>query len=215
MGFKMSSADYVDYINYAAKIIEKDGEYITALDAATGDGDHWINMDTGLKKLVSMEKELSQLSLQDMMKKIGMTMMSVIGGSAGVLYGGSYIAASKVCAGKDVIDCDLLGEILEAMRLDIMNRNKSEPGFKTMLDALYPAVEAFKSGKDAGLEEKELLALIKQAADEGSKSTAAMEAVRGRACYQADKGVGHIDPGSVTMAYLIGALCDWATKLSN
>jgi dihydroxyacetone kinase-like protein len=215
MGFRMSSADYVDYIIYAAKIIEEDGEYITSLDAATGDGDHWTNMDAGFKKLISIGEELSQLPLQDMMKKIGMTMMSVIGGSAGVLYGSSYIAASKVCAGKDVIDCDLLGQILEAMSLDIMNRNKSKPGFKTMLDALYPAVEAFKTGKEAGLEENELLALVKKAADEGSKSTAAMEAVRGRACYQADKGVGHIDPGSVTMSYLIGALCDWATKLSN
>ena len=49
---------------------------------------------------------------------------------------------------------------------------------------------------------------VKAAAEAGAESTRAMEAVRGRATYQSGKGVGHLDPGAVTMSYQVGALCD-------
>ena len=77
-----------------------------------------------------------------------------------------------------------------------------------MIDALAPAVEAFRLGLSEGLPEAELLTKVKAAAEAGAESTRAMEAVRGRATYQSGKGVGHLDPGAVTMSYQVAALCD-------
>lgn len=37
-----------------------------------------------------------------------------------------------------------------------------------------------------------------------------MEAIRGRASYQANRGLGHLDPGAVTMSYQIATLMDYA-----
>lgn len=208
MGFILTSNDYVDYINNAAKKIHENGDYISGLDAATGDGDHWANINLGFENLVGAGDEMRAMPIDGVFKKIGMLMMSKIGGSSGILYGGAYMAAAKKCAGKAEIDAAGLCDALEAMVNDMMSRGKAEPGMKTMIDALYPAVEAFKKGLAAGDDETAILAAVKQASIDGAEATRDMEAVKGRASYQTNKGVGHLDPGAVTMSYQIAELCD-------
>ena len=211
MGFILTSADYVEYINVAAKKIHENGDYISGLDAATGDGDHWANINMGFENLVAAGDELKTMPIDGAFKKIGMLMMSKIGGSSGILYGSAYVAAAKKCAGKAELDAQGLCDALDAMVTDMMNRGKAEPGMKTMIDALYPAVQAFKQGLADGISEEELLETVKQAAIDGAEATRGMEAVKGRASYQTNKGVGHLDPGAVTMSYQIAELCDLLT----
>ena len=53
---------------------------------------------------------------------------------------------------------------------------------------------------------------MKKAAIDGAEATRDMECVKGRASYQANKGVGHLDAGAVTMSYQIECLCDYIAK---
>lgn len=208
MGFILTSSDYVDYIEAVANRIHDEGDYISALDAATGDGDHWANLNLGFESLTAAADELRAMPIDGAFRKIGMLMMSKVGGSSGILYGGAYMAAAKRCAGRAVLDAEGLCQALEAMVEDMMARGKAEPGMKTMIDALYPAVQAFKAGLEAGRGEAEVLSAVRQASLDGAEATRDMAAVKGRATYQANKGVGHLDPGAVTMSYQISALCD-------
>ena len=100
MSFVITSSDYVKYINIVSKRIYENGDYITDLDAATGDGDHWTNINMGFQNLVAASDELRNMPICEVFKKIGMLMMSNIGGSSGILYGGAYIAASKLFQAK-------------------------------------------------------------------------------------------------------------------
>ncbi|MDR1650041.1 MAG: dihydroxyacetone kinase subunit L [Synergistaceae bacterium] len=212
MGFALTAKDYAEYIKLAYEKIHASREYVTELDAATGDGDHWVNINMGFEKLVESLPELEVMSLSDEFRKIGMIMMSVIGGSSGVLYGSAYMEAAKTLKGKETIGSAELCEILNAMLTGIMKRGDGKPGMKTMIDALYPAAERCKQCIADGMDEKETLEKVKQAALDGAESTEEMEAVRGRACYQANKGIGHLDPGAVTMSYQIEALVDYVLK---
>lgn len=212
MSFRLTTADYTEWLKRAHQKISENGEYITALDAATGDGDHWTNLNMGFEKLVAMSGELAALAPAAALKKIGMTMMSVIGGSGGVLYGSAYIEAAKQLADIEVFESKDICTMLEAKLSAIMSRGKSEPGFKTMIDALHPAVECYKNCLATGQSEAQTLTLVKQAALEGAQSTRDMPAVRGRAYYQAGRGVGHLDPGAVTMAYQIETLMDFISE---
>ena len=212
MGFRLTMADYMEFLRRAFSKINENGEYITSLDAATGDGDHWVNLNGGLEKVVAMADELGNLSFFDAFKKIGMTMMSSIGGSGGVLYGSAYLEAAKVLKEHEYLESSDICDILSAMCSAIMNRGKSEPGMKTMLDSLYPAVETYKAHIAAGSSEAETLAAVKNAAIDGANSTKDMEAVKGRAYYQGNRGVGHLDPGAVTMSYQIETLMDFLTE---
>ena len=214
MGFVLSSKDYMEYIKLAAAKIHENGDYVTALDSATGDGDHWSNINMGFEKLVDEAPELEKLGVFELFKKIGSIMMSVIGGSSGVLYGSAYIGAAKVLKDKEGIDNAEMCNVLEAMLDSIMSRGNAKPGFKTMIDCLYPAVEMYKDCVAKGVPEEKTVEMVKTAAIDGAQSTMNMEAVRGRACYQANKGVGHLDPGAVTMSYQIETLMDYIkTKL--
>ena len=209
MSFTVTSNDYVEYINLAAKKIADNGDYISKLDATTGDGDHWANINMGFENLVAAGEEMRAMPINGVFKKIGMLMMSKIGGSSGILYGGAYMAAAKAAAGKETLDSEGLCAALDAMVTDMMNRGKAEPGMKTMIDALYPAVQAYKAALAEGKSDAETLDLVKKAAIDGAESTRDMEAVKGRASYMLNKGVGHLDPGAVTMSYQIECLCDY------
>lgn len=209
MSFTLNAKDYVAYLRKTADHIGAQGDYITGLDAATGDGDHWINMNMGLQALLKKAEKLEGMTLSDCFREIGMTYMSVVGGSSGVLYGGAYLAAAGAVAGQEQADAADLGRIISAMAQDMIDRGNTKPGYKTMIDSIWPAAEAFRQGLEAGMPDRSLLEQVKKAALDGAEATKAMEAVRGRASYQTDKGVGHLDPGAVTMSYQLSDLCDY------
>lgn len=207
MSFSLTSKDYVEYLRKFHERLKEDKEYITDLDLATGDGDHWTNMNMGMEKIIVQADELEQMPLSDLFKKIGMTMMSVIGGSSGILYGGAYMAAASVLKDAKGLDRDTLAGVWDAMLTDMMKRGKSQPGEKTMLDALAPAVKELHEQIVSDATDQRLLEAVAEAARNGAEATRDMPATKGRASYQANKAVGHLDPGAVTMAYQIEALC--------
>ena len=200
----LTTQQYVDYLKCVAAKIAAEKDYITELDAATGDGDHWANMNTGFTKLVEIEAQLRTCSFADLFKKVAMTIMSGVGGSSGILYASAYLKASSVVAEREVLDAQGLLDVLDAQLQGIMQRGNSKPGFKTMIDPLYQAVEAMRSTIAEG--EVQAVETMRQGAKQGMEATRDMEAVRGRACYQANKGVGHLDPGAVTMYYQLDLL---------
>lgn len=215
MGFELTGRDYAEYIKKAYDLIHENGEYVTELDLATGDGDHWSNINMGFEKLVEKADELGEMSISDELKEIGKIMMAVIGGSSGVLYGSAYLGAAKALKGRKVLDCQGVCEMLEAMLEAIMSRGQAKEGFKTMIDSLAPAVNAYKKGISEGKGELEICEMVKRAAIDGAENTKNMEAVRGRATYQANKGLGHLDPGAVTMSYQIGTLMNCIKEKIN
>lgn len=210
MEFQLTSKDYAEYIRLAYQKIHENGDYITSLDAATGDGDHWANLDSGFQKLNEIADSLGTMCLFEEFRQIGSTMMSVIGGSSGILYGSAYLEAAKTLEGKETIGNNELYQVLSAMLKAMMSRGNAKPGWKTMIDCLYPAVECYKACLEEKASIKELLVRVRRAAIDGAENTRNMEAVKGRASYQTGKGVGYLDPGAVTMSYQLEILFNYA-----
>lgn len=211
MTLEITPRDYVLFLKNVQKRIAANKEYVTELDASTGDGDHWVNMNVGFSKLVEAAGELEDMKFSAMFKKIALIMMNSIGGSSGILYGSGYLKAAIAVGDTEQINERDLLKVLEAILNGIMERGQCRPGFKTMVDTLYEAVEAYREALDKepvqGALEK-----LKEGAIKGMNATKDMEAVKGRAYYQADKGVGHLDPGAVTMCYQIEELVDTILK---
>lgn len=212
MSVKIDSKDYINYLKNVYDKLLENKDYITELDLATGDGDHWVNMNLGFEEIIKQSEDLIKLDIQDLFKKISMILMSKIGGSSGVLYGGAYMAASKTMSDIDYLTIKNILNMWEAMLEDIMKRGKTEIGSKTMVDALAPAVEVLKEEIKLGTEEKDALKKASEASVDGAKKTKDMPAIRGRASYQTDKGIGHLDPGAVTMSYQIEELCNYIVE---
>lgn len=206
MAFILDKQTYILYIKKVASKIESEKEYISELDATTGDGDHWFNLNSGFSSILEQLDEWSELSLSELFSKIGRVLMSVVGGSSGILYGSAYIEMGKFSKEFEFIDRDNFGLLLKSMMQSIMKRGNSQPGQKTMIDTLDCAIKFYNEGLDKKLDDVSLLKALIQGARLGSENTKQMPAIRGRACYQANKGVGHLDPGAVTMCYQIETL---------
>src|SRR5579871_91559 len=101
------------WIKAAALLIAKNSRMLTELDTAIGDGDHGENLMRGFK---AVEKKLEtappSADLAGLFKLVGMALLSSVGGAAGPLYGGFFLALGKSCAGKTNLSKAELGEIL-------------------------------------------------------------------------------------------------------
>jgi dihydroxyacetone kinase-like protein len=87
---------------------------------------------------------------------------------------------------------------------------RATPGEKTMLDALVPARDAFRSAVSGGADLAAAAAAAAAAADTGAAATIPLLATKGRASYLGERSIGHLDPGAVSSAILLRALADVA-----
>ena len=76
----------------------------------------------------------------------------------------------------------------------------------TLLDVLDPVQKVLAAGGT------DLVARVRNCAHESAAATAHMDATRGRSSFLGDRAKGHVDPGSRSMALLIGAICDSLSK---
>jgi len=185
------------------KAIESNAEELTALDQEIGDGDHVSNLHRGLQALTAQGDSLSQLDWQAAFQKMGMTVMSSIGGASGSLYGTLFIAMSKALQDQTVTLAtfpEVFSKGVEAVK----QRGKAEKGEKTMLDVLIPVAEALLKN----INKPELLDQIKQTAIAGAESTRDMIATKGRASFLGDRSRGHIDAGAKSSQLMICAIID-------
>ncbi|MTI64189.1 dihydroxyacetone kinase subunit DhaL [Methylophaga sp.] len=185
--------------------IATNADEVTALDQAIGDGDHVTNLLRGLEALEKQAAELSELDWSAAFMKIGMTLMSTMGGASGSLYGSLFVAMGKEAKNNEM-SLQGLADIFHAGVQAVKTRGKAELGEKTMLDTLIPASHALNVKADAGA--SDVLDAIKQAAYDGMLSTKDMLATKGRASFLGERARGHIDAGARTSQLMICAIAD-------
>jgi len=190
---------------FAALVAEK-REYLTELDAAIGDADHGANMDRGLKAAVAALDEAAPPTAGALFNKVGITLVSTVGGASGPLYGTLFMRMGGAFGDIDAASPEQLAAALRAGLEGVVARGKAEPGDKTMYDALAPSVDALDAAVAAQLPLVEALATALVAAEAGRDATTPMLARKGRASYLGERSVGHQDPGATSVALLIAAL---------
>lgn len=175
-------------------------EELTELDSAIGDGDHGLNMRRGALAIQAKMADLETKGLNDALKTMGMTCMSTVGGSSGPVFG-----TLMVTLGKELPAQPTSADVARALAAGIaaLSRlGKVEVGQKTLLDVLDPVQKVLAAGGD------DLVARVRQCALDSAQATAQMDAIKGRASFLGDRALGHVDPGSRSMALIISTLCD-------
>jgi phosphoenolpyruvate---glycerone phosphotransferase subunit DhaL len=182
-------------------------EELTELDQAIGDGDHGLNMKRGALAIQAKLPEWQGKPFNDVLKLMGMTCMSTIGGSSGPVFGTLLVTLAKeLPAQPGPAD---LARALQAGIAALTKLGKAVVGQKTLLDVLDPlqamlAEVAASGGGPRG----EVAARARQCALDAAAATANMNATRGRASFLGDRALGHVDPGSRSVALIVGAICD-------
>ena len=98
----MTDSDKVlNILQKIADAIHENEQFLTDLDAAIGDNDHGINMNKGFQKVATDIPSLSGKDIGSILKRVGMDLVSTVGGSAGPLYGTAFMKAGAVVADKN------------------------------------------------------------------------------------------------------------------
>ncbi len=196
-----------DVIDAIAATINANADEITELDQAIGDGDHVYNLQRGLDALLKQKQELALLDWPAAWQKIGMTLMSTIGGASGSLFGTLFVAMSKA-AHNQVINLQSFAEIFSKGVDSVKKRGRVEVGEKTMVDVLVPVSQSLNESAAKSESLPEILEKIKSTAIAGVELTRDMVATKGRASFLGERTKGHIDAGAKTTQLMICAIAD-------
>jgi dihydroxyacetone kinase-like protein len=186
----------------AIDIIREKRDELCLLDAAIGDGDHGITMLRAMEKMGEVMISQTSGDVSTLLNDIGWALMNIDGGATGPLYGSIFIGMSDATVGKDILDRDSFARMFEGGLKAIEQQTKARAGDKTLLDALIPAVQAIRAAAQQGETIHGMLVAAATAARQGAESTSLIPARYGRAKFQGDRTIGHMDPGSVSVAYV-------------
>jgi dihydroxyacetone kinase-like protein len=192
------------WVREFARVVAAQRDELTELDSAIGDADHGTNMDRGMSAAVAAVDATPPVDPAALLKQVGMTMVSKVGGASGPLYGTLFLRMAGV-AGAGALDAATFARALRAGLDGVVSRGKAEPGDKTMVDALGPACDALDAALAGGAPLGEALRSAAAAAERGRDATVPLLARKGRASYLGERSIGHQDPGATSTALLIGA----------
>ena len=193
------------WVRSFALLVAENKDLLTDLDAAIGDGDHGANIDRGMRAVLVALDDTPPVTASALFNKVGMTLVSTVGGASGPLFGTFFLRAGGSFGDTAEISLAQLAAALRAGLEGIVARGKAEAGDKTMYDALAPAVDALDSAVSEGMDKADAVKLASVAAESGRDATTPMLARKGRASYLGERSVGHQDPGATTVALLMAA----------
>ena len=196
----------VAWLRAFAAVVARDRELLTELDAAIGDADHGINMDRGMQAVLVKLDELGEPadgSVGALLKAVGMTLVSSVGGAAGPLYGTLFLQMGSAAGQASELTLAEWASAVAAGVAGVQARGKAELQDKTMIDALLPAVAALRAGAASGLSLAAVLRRSAEAARQGMAATVPLVARKGRASYLGQRSAGHQDPGATSSWLLL------------
>lgn len=166
---------------------------LNALDAKSGDGDTGSTLAGAARALIDAMDTLPLADHTQLYRAIGLELSQTMGGSSGVLLAIFFAAAGDASSSGQP-----MGEALKTGLARMRQIGGANPGDRTMVDALLPALDALPKG----------LPEAAKAARAGADYTATLtRAKAGRSTYiNADQLVGHVDPGAEAVARLFAHL---------
>ena len=198
----VSTQQLLEIIGRLSDIIQANKDFLTELDMRIGDSDHGINLARGFQAVTAKVPTLEGKDAAPILKTVGMTLVSTVGGASGPLYGTAFMKASMKVVGKFELNMDDLVAMLHEAVEGVKMRGKATTGEQTMLDAMVPALEALRG---PGSDQERLHAAL-AAARAGVEKTKDMIATKGRASYLGERSLGHQDPGATSFTLLLSVI---------
>ncbi len=204
----VTKAQIIRWLEKSAAVIEENKEYLTQLDSAIGDADHGTNMARGFAKVMEKLPTVVDKDIGNILKTVGMTLISSVGGASGPLYGTFYMRSGMAVIAKEELTAEDLFKLLNTGVEGVVQRGRAQLQDKTMIDAWAPALKAYEAAMANGSDVLGAMEAAVAAAEQGMKDTIPLQARKGRASYLGERSIGHQDPGATSTHLILKALLD-------
>ncbi|MDG2953461.1 dihydroxyacetone kinase subunit DhaL [Bisgaard Taxon 10/6] len=202
----IGKAQILRWLENCRQAMNEQRDYLTQLDTEIGDGDHGLNMQRGFSKAAEKVATVADKDIGTVLKTVGMTLLSQVGGASGPLYGTFFIKGAQSAVGKEEVSAEELIALLKNGVEGIISRGRAESGDKTMCDVWLPVIAELEANKNQP--EVPLLESAVKKAEESVAATIPLVAKKGRASYLGERSAGHADPGATSSMLIIKALAD-------
>lgn len=211
-GIPVGTALVLDWLHRTGIAMSRHQNHLTRLDSAIGDGDHGANMARGFAAVRTFLDDPARppTSVGEVLVITGSSLVSVVGGASGPLYGCAFRALGEALGTSSEVDARRFAAGLTAALAKMQQLGAAVPGDKTMIDAYSPAVSAFCAASESGADFPASARAAARAAEEGMRATVPLQARKGRASYLGLRSIGHQDPGATSTSYLFHALAEAA-----
>jgi phosphoenolpyruvate---glycerone phosphotransferase subunit DhaL len=199
--------DFSNILAAISKTMSAKRNSLCELDSVIGDGDHGITISTGFEKIVNTIEGKDFTDSAELLRTAGSSFMSTVGGTTGPIFGYLFIEMGnklrEISKGENIpIGVVEFSVMARAAMEKIIKLGGAKPGDKTMIDALYPAVNSLQQSAGEKLSLGEAFRLMSAAALSGALSTKELIASKGRARYAGERAIGYQDAGATSL-YLI------------
>ncbi|MEU5865879.1 MULTISPECIES: dihydroxyacetone kinase subunit DhaL [unclassified Nonomuraea] len=206
----MDTRFFAAWLDEAARLVRRDRERLTELDAAIGDADHGTNLDRGFTEVAKALADRPPDSPGQVLTEAGTALIRRVGGASGPLYGSMFRQMGRTLASP--VTLPRFEAAFEEGVVALERLGKAALGDKTMVDALVPASRSLALAVRDGIGTLEAFRRAADAAAEGARETIPLQARKGRASYLGERSVGHEDPGAASAALIMGALAAVADR---
>ena len=145
---RLSREQIISLFHSIQKTVVSGKDALTKLDADIGDGDLGLTMASGFTAVQEfLTGAEAPVDMSAMLVEAGFLMAEKVPSTMGTLVSTGIIRAGKAARGLDGIDAKAGLEVFRAAVEGIAARGKAARGEKTLLDALWPALEAWEIRK--------------------------------------------------------------------
>ena len=191
-------------------VVEEHKEELGRLDAVAGDGDHGIGMSRGSKAATEAADTAAEAGggVQTVLAAAGSAFGDKAGGTSGILWGLLLDGVGQELGNTDAVGDRELAYAVRSSATRLQEFSKASLGDKTMLDALFPFLDALVGAVETGTPVATAWRDAAVTCTEAAQATASLVPKVGRARPLAERSVGTPDPGAVSLALIAMAIGD-------
>ena len=181
------------------RIMEANKSVLTELDSVVGDGDLGLTMSDGFAAAACYAQQSDERDMGRFFYMAGKAMASAVPSTMGTLMASGLMQAGKALKGRQTLELTEAGVLFQAWYDGVQQRGKAQPGEKTFLDGMGPALAALLAGEEPLTAARSALLQAQQ----GVQQTTTMVAKHGRAAIHGERSRTFVDPGAMVAQLLI------------
>jgi len=205
----LTARDVVDLFARLREVMEAKRNFLIELDGKVGDSDLGLTMSKGFAAAAEAVAGSTDPPGKLLMRG-GMAIAKAAPSTMGTLMATGFVRGGEALESAATLGTGEALRFFEAFLSGILERGKAKPGEKTVVDALWPAVDALRTAEQDRQPLPAALAAAARAAAEGLTATRDMVAQHGKAaCFQ-EKTRGLEDAGATAGFLLFETMAQFA-----
>lgn len=190
-------------IHQIRALMDENQTFLIEVDAAVGDGDLGLTMTKAFRAADEEASQSGETDIGMFFAKAGMTMSKAAPSTMGTLVATGFMRGGKAVKGRTELDSRDLATFFRAFSDGVMERGKTAPGNKTLVDVTDPVATALERTAGPGVLLSELVEPALSAASAGEEAAKGMMSQHGKAAIYREQTIGKPDPGATAAAIII------------